>query len=113
LEEADVLNGKETVGRLHVRKFTPVARPDDPVWQDRPIWADFKIVAATAGEAILLARRYDACERAGDVQGAEVRELRSGLEDPLLYRLDRLEAVDPLLLPRGTVVSRGRFLPKP
>ena len=94
--------------QLYVWKFTPAARPDDPAWQGRTIWADFRIVAATAGEAILLASRHDA---AWGSNHAHEPARRSGLEDPWLYRLDRLHPVDAGECPRGTVVSKCPLLP--
>lgn len=84
--------------QLYLWQFTPVARRDDPAWQGRPVWTDLQIVAATAGEAILLASRYDQAER-----GLSGQERRSGLEDPLLYRCDRMHPAPPEYV-RGTVV---------
>jgi hypothetical protein len=105
-------DGKPTSEQLYLWKFAPIARPDDPAWQGRQIWADFRIVAATAGEAIWLASRHDHAERGISVERAQDRQqLRSGLEDPRLYRLDRLQPVDSARLPRGTVISKGRFVP--
>jgi hypothetical protein len=99
---------------LYIWRFTPVAAPDDPAWQSRDIWADFTIVAATAGEAILLAARHDELEHGRNVEDSQDRQqLRSGLEDPLLYRLDRLEPADPLETPRGTVISKALLAPAP
>jgi hypothetical protein len=95
---------------LFLWKFTPVARPDDPTWQGRDIWSNYQIVAATAGEAILLASRSDEQEKGRSVEASQDRQqLRSGFEDPLLYRLDRIDAVDPNKLSRGTVVATERL----
>jgi hypothetical protein len=97
--------------QLFVWRFTPVARRDDPAWQGRPIWTDLRIVAATAGEAILLASRYDQAERGLSNEGpADRQQRRSGLEDPLLYRCDRLHPATSPDMSRGTVVSRGQLL---
>lgn len=97
--------------QLYVWRFTPVAARDDPGWQGRPIWTDLQIVAATAGEAILLASRYDQAARGLSNQDSPDRQQwRSGLEDPLLYRCDRLHPVTSPELKRGTVISKGELV---
>ena len=91
----------------YVWRFTPVARPDDPAWQGREIWADFQIVAANAGEAILLASRQDELLRGRSTSDSQdLQQLRSGFEDSLLYRVDRMDVVEASEQPPGTVVSK-------
>ena len=94
--------------QLYLWQFTPVARQDDPAWQGRSVWTNLQIAAATAGEAILLASRYDQAERGlSDQDSLDRQQRRSGLEDPLLYRCDRLHSAPPDLV-RGAVVFAVR-----
>ena len=80
----------------HLWRLTPVARPDDPTWQGRRVWSELQIVAGSAGEALLLAARYD-LEQAGEQtrDSQDRQQLRSGFEDEHLYRLDRLDSPTP------------------
>ena len=90
----------------YVWRFTPVAAADDPWWQGRPVWRDFRVVAANPGAAIVAAARHDELMRGfdpvGDAQDRQGR--RSGFEDPRLYRCDRLARVDPLEMPAGALI---------
>jgi hypothetical protein len=79
---------------LFIWRFTPVARPDDPAWQGRAIWSDLRVVAPTAGAAILVAGRHYQEAHGIDTEASQDRQqVRSGFEDVKLYRLDRLEPV--------------------
>jgi hypothetical protein len=89
----------------HVWRLTPVARADDPRWQGRRIWSELVIVAGNVGEAVLLAARHDeqaSGYRVSDSQDGQ--QLRSGFEDELLYRADRLEATAPAGARAGHVI---------
>jgi hypothetical protein len=89
----------------HVWRLTPVARPDDPTWQGRRIWSQLDIIAASVGEAILLAARYDEQEAGRDTTDSQDRQqLRSGFEDERLYRADRLEDAPPVGAVAGQVI---------
>jgi hypothetical protein len=89
----------------HVWRLTPVARPDDPTWQGRRIWTQLDIVAATVGEAILLAARYDEDQGGRDTADSQDRQqLRSGFEDERLYRADRLDDAPPDGAQAGQVI---------
>jgi hypothetical protein len=91
----------------YIWRFTPVAKPEDPAWQGRRIWADFQIVAATAGEAVLLASQQDELLGGRSVRDSQdLQQLRSGFEDSVLYRVDRMDVVAPSEQPPGTVVSK-------
>ena len=97
---------------LHVWQFTPVARADDPTWQGRTMWEDFRIVAPTSGVALLLAARYD--EQSKNLSVADSQDgqqLRSGLEDPRLYRIDQIGEADASESPTGTVIRASRTMP--
>jgi len=99
-------------GDLHVWQFTPVARPDDPAWQGRTIWEDFRIVAPTVGTAMLLASRYDEKLKGLSTEDSQDRQqLRSGLEDARLYRIDRVYGAEPVDAPTGTVVRAQKSGP--
>jgi hypothetical protein len=89
----------------HVWRLTPVARPDDPTWQGRRIWSQLDIIAASVGEAILLAARYDEGKAGRDTADSQDRQqLRSGFEDERLYRADRLEDAPPASAVAGQVI---------
>jgi len=89
----------------HVWRLTPVASPDDPTWQGRRIWSQVDVVAASAGEAILLAARYDEEKGGRDAADSQDRQqLRSGFEDERLYRADRLEDALPAGAQAGQVI---------
>jgi hypothetical protein len=76
---------------LFIWRFTPVARPDDPAWQGRSIWSELRVVAPTAGAAILVAGRHYQSALGIDTEASQDRQqVRSGFEDVKLYRLDRL-----------------------
>jgi hypothetical protein len=88
---------------LAVWRFTPVADPGDGARQDRAIWKELRIVAATAGAATLEAGRH--CDRVRGVSDASSRDhqqIRSGFADEKLYRADRTNL--PVPSPAGTVV---------
>jgi hypothetical protein len=87
-------------------RFTPVASPNDPTWQGRKVWSYLEIVAATSGEAILLAARYEETQAGrSTVDSQDHQQLRSGFEDERLYRVDRLEASPPAGSVAGQVIG--------
>ena len=97
---------------LHVWQFTPVARADDPTWQGRTMWQDFRIVAPTSGVAILLAARYDEQSKHLSVADSQDgQQLRSGLENPRLYRVDQISEADATKTPTGTIIRADRTNP--
>jgi hypothetical protein len=90
----------------YIWRFTPVAAAHDPWWQGRPVWLDFRVVAATAGAAIVAAARHDEVVRGFDpiVDAQDRQGRRSGFVDPRLYRCDRLAWVDAREAPPGSLV---------
>ena len=88
---------------LAVWRLTPVADPGDGAWQDRAIWKELQIVAATAGGAMLEAGRHsDRMRGVSDASSQDNQQVRSGFADEKLYRVDRTDL--PVTGPTGTVV---------
>jgi hypothetical protein len=94
----------------HIWRFVPVARVDDPTWQGRRIWAELEIVAATAGQAILLASRFDEAEAGrSTATSQDGQQLRSGFEDERLYHLARTAAPSPPAASPGQIIRARRL----
>ena len=88
---------------LAVWRLTPVADPSDGAWQDRAIWKELQIVAATAGGAMLEAGRHsDRMRGVSDASSQDRQQVRSGFADEKLYRVDRTGL--PVPGQAGTVV---------
>lgn len=98
--------------QLNLWRLSPVAQPNDPSWQGRRIWSELQIVAGAAGQALLLAARFD-FEQAGirTPDSQDQQQLRSGFEDERLYRLDRLDAPAPEGSSAGDIVSAQLLVP--
>lgn len=90
---------------LAIWRLTPVASPSDPAWQGRRIWNRIEIIAASAGEALLQADRYER-EVTGltDADSQDHQQRRSGFADPTLYRVDRLDKPTPADATPGQIV---------
>ncbi len=82
-----------TTTSLRLWRITPLAAPDDPYWQDRPIWLSVVVRAATAAEARVMAERLarDRLDPAGDLERAD---LGGGFDSEKLYRVTALEGPD-------------------
>jgi hypothetical protein len=70
-------------------KLTPVASPDDPRWQGRPIWREVIVEAPTAAFARQFAAEWELADRLQHV-GNESPSPKSGFEDEKLYWVRRL-----------------------
>lgn len=76
------------MSELHVWKLTPVAQPEDPRWLGRSPRPETFVAAATSGEALLTAAKWDMSDSDGRV-GNESGHLHSAFGDEKLYRIDR------------------------
>lgn len=68
-------------------RLRPIAEAQDPRWQDRRIWREALVRAATAAEARLVAAGLDR-RTAEPSNGNESESFRSGFIDEKLYRVD-------------------------
>ena len=67
----------------------PVADPDDPMWQDRPVWAEVVVAAPIPAFARLAAERHALSPHWTSI-GNESESRRSGLNDEQLYHVRAL-----------------------
>lgn len=67
----------------------PVADPDDPMWQDRPVWAEVVVAAPSPAFARLAAERHALSPHWTPI-GNESESRRSGLNDEQLYHVRAL-----------------------
>jgi hypothetical protein len=89
-------------------RLGPAARPEDPVWQDRPIWGEVLVAAETPAHARQLAARqfeadlpaFEALEKPRSSAGFESEKLYAVLE------LDPTEAVREGNPPPGVLRAR-------
>ena len=65
-------------------KLEPIARPDDPRWQDFPVWRQVLVRAANAAEARALAAELEATP--AQTSGNESVSYGSRLSDEKMYR---------------------------
>lgn len=94
-------------------KFVPVARLDDPTWQDRDIWQEVIVRADTAAEARTYAARAgrDPNDLAADLEKAD---LGGGFLSEKLYQVVELDPAEASAFPEGGPgVLRARRLPRP
>ncbi|MDX1710417.1 MAG: hypothetical protein R3316_04700 [Rhodovibrionaceae bacterium] len=73
----------DTPDNMALWKLEPVARPDDPRWQDYPIWREVVVRAASAGEARALAAELEATPE--QTSGNESISYGSRLADEKMY----------------------------
>lgn len=74
-------------------RLRPVAEAQDPWWQNRRIWREAVVRAASPAEARLVAATLEA-DPTEPLSGNESPDFRSGFLDEKLYRVDRLDRVD-------------------
>jgi hypothetical protein len=72
----------------------PHAQPDDPLWQDRPIWSKVIVVAESPAFARLAAAHWAARDVAGP--GNESPSPVIGFEDERLYAVRKLRPGEPV-----------------
>jgi hypothetical protein len=91
-------------------KLEPKARPDDPRWQDYPIWRQVIVRASTAAEARALAAELEVTPEG--TSGNESISHGSRLADEKMYSCVQIDPEDVGSPPEGEagVLSSNRLL---